>query len=273
MNKTIFFQSSLPRAGSTLFQNIMAQNPLIYSTSTSGLYSLVEGNINSFVSNIDFKKEKNYNLCKEAFYNYCKEGVNGYYSFLTPKPLILDKSRNWILMLPLLSKLYKNLKVITLIRDLRSIFSSFENQYLKNPEFKYHIQNELNIYNLTFLDRIEYYENLPMIVDSLKIIQDIINFKNPHNIHFTKFEDLCNNSTSFLKNIYNYLDIDYFYHDLNNINQVTYENDNFHILGDHTISPSLFSPKQNFTQILTPQVSNYIFDKYNWFFTYFNYKQ
>ena len=37
MNKKIFYNASLPRAGSTLLQNVMMQNPEIYSTPTSGI--------------------------------------------------------------------------------------------------------------------------------------------------------------------------------------------------------------------------------------------
>jgi hypothetical protein len=39
--KKIFFNSSLPRSGSTLIQNLLAQNPEIYSTPTSGLVDFV----------------------------------------------------------------------------------------------------------------------------------------------------------------------------------------------------------------------------------------
>ena len=40
MNKKIFYNASLPRAGSTLLQNVMMQNPEIYSTPTSGIIEL-----------------------------------------------------------------------------------------------------------------------------------------------------------------------------------------------------------------------------------------
>ena len=43
MQQTIFYQSSLPRVGSTLFQNIMGQNPLFYVTPTSGMIDLMLG--------------------------------------------------------------------------------------------------------------------------------------------------------------------------------------------------------------------------------------
>jgi sulfotransferase len=37
MVQKVFYNASLPRSGSTLLQNIMMQNPDIYSTPTSGV--------------------------------------------------------------------------------------------------------------------------------------------------------------------------------------------------------------------------------------------
>lgn len=41
MTTQIAFQSSLPRAGSTLFSNIVGQNPAFHVTPTSGLLDLL----------------------------------------------------------------------------------------------------------------------------------------------------------------------------------------------------------------------------------------
>ena len=46
--RDIFYQSSLPRAGSTLLQNIIGQNPDFYVTPTSGVLDLVYGARNNF---------------------------------------------------------------------------------------------------------------------------------------------------------------------------------------------------------------------------------
>ena len=43
MKQKLFFQSSLPRAGSTLLQNIVGQNPDFYVSPTSGLVDLMLG--------------------------------------------------------------------------------------------------------------------------------------------------------------------------------------------------------------------------------------
>ncbi len=40
MVEKIFFQCSLPRSGSTLLQNVLAQNPDFYATPTSGLIEI-----------------------------------------------------------------------------------------------------------------------------------------------------------------------------------------------------------------------------------------
>ncbi len=43
MSQTVFYQSSLPRAGSTLLQNIIGQNPQFHVTPTSGMIDLMLG--------------------------------------------------------------------------------------------------------------------------------------------------------------------------------------------------------------------------------------
>ena len=40
MSKTVHFVSGLPRAGSTLLMNLLAQNPKVHATATSGLHEI-----------------------------------------------------------------------------------------------------------------------------------------------------------------------------------------------------------------------------------------
>jgi hypothetical protein len=51
----LFFQSSLPRAGSTLLQNILAQNPSIYATPTSGVLELIFAARGNYTNSPEFK--------------------------------------------------------------------------------------------------------------------------------------------------------------------------------------------------------------------------
>ena len=53
-----------------------------------------------------------------------------------------------------------------------------------------------------------------------------------------------------LKSIYEYLEIDYFEHDFNNIEQITHEDDRmYRIYGDHTIRNTLDKKPDDFRKI------------------------
>ena len=53
----LFFQSSLPRAGSTMLQNILAQNPDIYATPTSGVLELIYAARANYSTSPEFKAQ------------------------------------------------------------------------------------------------------------------------------------------------------------------------------------------------------------------------
>ena len=74
----IFFQSSLPRAGSTILQNILAQNPEIYATPTSGVLELVYAARANYTNSPEFKAQDK-DVMKTGFLSFCREGINGFY--------------------------------------------------------------------------------------------------------------------------------------------------------------------------------------------------
>ena len=70
----IFYQSSMPRAGSTLLQNIIAQNPSFYVTPTSGLLELVFGARLNYTNNAEFRAQDSA-LMKKAFLAFSRAGM------------------------------------------------------------------------------------------------------------------------------------------------------------------------------------------------------
>ena len=92
--KQIFFQSSLPRAGSTLLQNIIGQNPNFYVTPTSGVLELFFGARNNYTNSKEFNAQ-DAELMKKGFLSFCNNGINGFFDGITDKPYVLDKSRGW----------------------------------------------------------------------------------------------------------------------------------------------------------------------------------
>ncbi len=69
----IFYQSSMPRAGSTLLQNILAQNSSFYVTPTSGLLELVLGARLNYTNNPEFRAQDSAQM-KKAFLAFNRAG-------------------------------------------------------------------------------------------------------------------------------------------------------------------------------------------------------
>jgi hypothetical protein len=72
--------------------------------------------------------------------------------------------------------------------------------------------------------------------------------------------------------VYEYLELPYFQHDFNNIEQVTHEDDKFHgIYGDHKIKPKIEPIESNAEEILGKNIYNQLLEKNKWYFDYFKY--
>jgi sulfotransferase len=125
MKKEILFNSSLPRAGSTLIQNVVGQNPEIYVTPTSGLVDLIMASKNNYNHSQAFQAQDPQQM-QNAFIGFCRTGMQGYFNGLTDKPMVLDKSREWGINYGLLEMLQESPKVICMVRDVRAVFASME---------------------------------------------------------------------------------------------------------------------------------------------------
>ena len=154
MVKKIFFQSSLPRAGSTLLQNVMGQNPEFYVTPTSGVLELVYASRANYSNSPEFKAQDG-ELMKQGFLNFCNQGINGFFNAVTDKPYVLDKSRGWGVHYGFLNSFYPNPKVICMVRDLRGIFASMEKNFRKNQHMDAGIVNHAQMQGTTTEKRID----------------------------------------------------------------------------------------------------------------------
>jgi sulfotransferase len=273
MKQTIFYQSSLPRAGSTLLQNIIGQNPQFHVTPTSGMIDLMLGARIGYNENKEAKagdKDK----WKSGFYAFCREGLNGYVSNLTDKPYILDKNRNWAASYSLLNNILPDPKMLFMVRDLRAIFASMEKKFRANPDIEDGIVNNINLTGLTTHQRVEIWAQSHPIGHALPKLNQSILDKTAEKFLFIRYEDLCTNPEPQLKSIYNYFDIPYFSHNFNHIPQITVEDDTVHgIYGDHTIRNTLSMLINDSEEVLGEYTCEWIYQNFQWYFDIFGYKK
>lgn len=276
MVEKVFFQSSMPRSGSTLLQNIIAQNPDFYATPTSGLLELLFGARANFSSSNEFKAQ-DHNLVSAAFKAFCREGMFGYFNSITDKKYVIDKSRGWGAYKPFLDSFYPESKVVCMVRDLRSILSSYEKIYRKNQATSHDpIRNDSEARGTTVHKRVDSWVHPTQAIGrALERIFDIIRQKYDNQILFVKYEELCIRPDQTMSKIYSYLELPNFIHDFDNIKQVTKEDDTVYGLTPdlHVIKEKLSFPKKDHNDILGADISDWIYSNFKWYFDRFGYQK
>lgn len=271
MPQKIFFQSSLPRSGSTLLQNIMGQNPDFYVTPTSGVLELVYSSRAQFTHSPEFSAQNKSEMSK-AFSAFCKKGVEGYFDALTNKPYVLDKSRGWGIHYGFLNSFYPNPKIVCMVRDLRAIFASMEKKYRKNPHLDSGMVNHADMTGTSTEKRVQMWANTQPVGLAIERLQDMFIQGIADNILFVRYEDLCAQPYAQLSRIYKFFDLPEYDHDFDNIKQYTQEDDMVYgIYGDHIIRGEVSPSVPDFKEVLGEGLCRSIENSYSWFFKLFSY--
>ena len=268
----IFYQSSLPRSGSTLLQNILAQNPDIYATPTSGVLELIFAARANYTTSPEFKAQDE-ELMKTGYQAFCKEGMDAFYNAITDKKYVMDKSRGWGIHYDFLKFVRgEEPKIICMVRDLRDIFASMENNFRKHPEKQSDILDWSKGQGTTVPKRIDIWAQQPPVGLAIERLSEIYRTGLDKHMLFIRFEDLCLYPENTMLRIYKYLDIPAFTHDFDNIEQVTKEDDEIYgAFGDHVIRKKLQPVPSKAKQLLGKDVTDWIFENYRWFFDKFRY--
>lgn len=269
----LFFNSSLPRSGSTLLQNIIAQNPDFYCTPTSGTLELLYGARANFSNDVTFKAQDQEIMLK-GFQKFCHDGLKGFYSGITNKPFILEKSRGWGIHYKFLSfVLDEQPKIICMVRDLKQIIASLEIKLRNSLAIDPGIINHPDLKNTTTPKRVDYYLNSQPLGLAIERLSEIFRQGIHEHIKFIRYEDLCTAPEMVISEIYDYLETSrYQHHNFNFIEQKTKENDTLYgIFGDHTVTPKLIKKDNEPNSVLGKDVCDWIDRTYAWYNTIFKY--
>jgi hypothetical protein len=270
----IIFNSSMPRACSTLLQNIFAQNPDFYATPTDGVLELLDGARLRFTNSAEFKAAEDQDLMLNAWRRFCKGGIEAYCNSLTDKNNIVLKGRGWKGNINWVENFLNEKPIIfCMVRNLKDIVSSFEKLHRKNPDKTSQWLIDSEVRGTTVFKRIDMYlKNIPISI-SLDRIQEILEMGLQDKIIFIKAEDLTSNPQIIMDEVYKILNVNSFKHNFNHIEQVTKENDVIHALDNdlHTIKNKV-EPLINDTEdIIGQDACNFIDNEYAWYQKYFGY--
>lgn len=209
MEKTVHFVSGLPRSGATLVTNILKQNPTIHGETVSSLSTIISS-INASWSNIEANQEYDNPLAKKGV---LKSAFQGYYDHID-KPIILDKDRKWISLIPQVEAvLDRQVKLVVCVRNPAEILTSFEKLRKENPLFLTRVDASLKE-GSSIASRAFYYAGpegaLGMAHRNLK---DAVTMGYLDRILFVDYNRFCNSPKSQTKRIYEFLELPHYDHD------------------------------------------------------------
>lgn len=275
MVEKVFFQSSMPRSGSTLLQNIMGQNPDFYVTPTSGLLELWFGARANFTNSPEFKAQDS-DLMSKGFKQFCHDGMFGYFNAITDKKYVMDKSRGHGVYRGFIETFYPNPKVVCMVRNLKDVVCSYEKIYRKNQQKHDPIRDDLQARGTTIHKRVdEWMSPTNTIGRATERIFEMIRLGYDSKVLFVKMEDLNLYPDTEMTRIYEYLEIPHFQHDFDNIQQITSEDDEVYGLTKdlHSIRPKLDLKPSDADSVLGKDISDWLYNTYKWYYEKFNYKK
>jgi len=264
--RKIFFNSSMPRSGSTLLQNILGNNPEFYCTPTSPLFEYINSIRQSYTRSLNARAQDEY-LMKKSVLTSMRYAMEGFFDAQTEAPYVVDKSREWAVNHNLLSSIYPNPKIICMVRDLTDIVASMEKNYQKHID-KWEENTE------TIGKRVSLWmqpQRKP-VGNTLVNLREVFVKGYDKKILFVRFEDLCYDPEKEMRRVHDYLEIPYYQYDYDNIKQVTFENDRVHgKYGDHTIKNKIIYVPSTAEQQLGTKICNILRKNHSWYFDYFKY--
>jgi sulfotransferase len=225
LNKKLYCVSGLPRAGSTLLVNILAQNPNFHcSKSTSGLHDVLFGVRNQWDNLIEHAAEiggVDYNKLRRVLNSI----VESYHD--TDKPVIIDKGRGYLSLVEMIEFMGIQPKILVPVRNVTEILASFEKLWRKSTgQSQWSIEQADYVLSQTVAGRCELWSRADQVVGlAYNRLKDAIQRKHASKMFFVDFDNLTNNPEKEMNSIYDFLGEKKFAHDFNNVEQYTAEDD------------------------------------------------
>jgi sulfotransferase len=246
---SFYFVSGMPRSGSTLLCNILAQNPKFYVTPTSSLLNLMLA-VRERCSTLPQLKASDdptisMRILRGMFYGYFTN---------TDKPVCIDKARGWCRHVEMAEEVLGHpVKLLVCVRDVREVLASFEGLWRKNCGHRT-IPQELNNYEnfQTIEGRLGVFMSDKEVVgSSYNSIRDAVHRGHAKQMLFIDFDSLTQNPEKAMKKVYEFLGEEYFMHDFNNVEQVIHEKDEYYGFDDlHTIRPTVTPVEHKWPELL-----------------------
>jgi sulfotransferase len=263
MTKTYHFMAGLPRSGSTVLSALLNQNPEIYSSPQTDLLSMlyeVESKIPTYES---YQAKLMHPNFSSVLY-----GITDNFYAPIDKPVVIDKNRGWGTPYNWDNlSLYVNPegKVILTMRPILQVLASFVRVAQKTNKATAsmpYLNDNLWVSHYRDLTDAQVDNIMAPNGEMDRAIFSIANLLNNHKerVRVVWFDDLLDSPQETMNAIYDFLGLDPFDHNFNNIKAIDNHDDlaGYGMLGLHDVGKKLARPKTKVENYL----SKYAIQKY-----------
>lgn len=252
--KKYFFMSGLPRSGSTLLGALINQHPEVHCGAISPVLEMMyqmEQYLKTSEQYLAYPKPKQ---TDKIISNY----IETFYDDID-KPFIIDKSRAWPNNVNRIQQwITKDIKIICPVRPVLEQLASFIDLIHRNPNEvsyidKYLIERKIPVNDTT---RCDYLMSPDGIIDqSLYALSQGIAKGWQEYLLFVEYEDLVGNTQQTMNQIYDWLEVPRFTHDLENIDNKYREDDSVYDLKDmHEVRAKVAKTARKPEDVLSPEI-------------------
>lgn len=260
--KTVHYTSGLPRACSTLLQNLLAQNPRVHATGTSGVHEIMYLS-KAFFKTEEFRTIPDPNQGEQLFHDFMRAGIQNAFDSQTDRPVVVDKCRSWIGSATLLFQLFPEAKLLVPVRDIRGVLSSMEKKYQQHPGFQLEVSQQDTGRIQTVEGRCQFWLDTAPVGIAVQRLHELAKH-HKDKVMFVHAEDLTSDPQNTMNRVWEYLEEEPFIHNTQNVEQYTQEHELGWPFGDHTIRPEVKPLKPAWNETLGRQISETLKQKFDW---------
>ena len=256
MDKTYYFMAGLPRSGSTLLRSLLNQNPKIHIEPVSPIMELMYWNDHYFS---DSEQYLAYPKPKSA-YKIVSSIIDNYY-FDVEKPVVIDHCRAWSNNVERIKTyITPNPKIICPVRDVVEVLASFIDMIHRNKDEVSFIDHYLIDSNLEVNDdnRCHYLMSKEGIVEQALWAQSQAFIRGDDKyLLMVEYDDMVNSPQETMNRIYEFLEMDSYQHDFDNIDNTYRETEHQWNLKDmHSVRKRISKKSKNPEDVLSETILN-----------------
>ena len=249
-----YFDCGLPRSGSTLLTALLNQNPNIHAGTLSPVFELMY-----YTDEILHKEQAQAFPKPKVFQEIVTNTIVNYYSDIKNE-VVIDKCRAWPAHIDTIKKyVTDNPKLICTVRHPLDILASFITLFHKDGTLNF-IDKAMIEQKIPLTDdnRCHYMMNPGGIVwESMNALATAFRQKETQYIHFIQYDDLVSNPRLVMKNLHDFLRLDSFNYDYDNIIQKDREKDEVYgLVTMHEVRKSINKISKPYQEVLSTDVIN-----------------